>query len=121
MNSDGTGLQRVTTDPAPDYCPEWSPDGDKVAFFSTRRGTADIFLAELEQEDGQLSVTEGPLTGGTAHDSFPTWSPDGSKIAFVRIPGDNMPTDIWVMTAAGDDERNLTKTPEVEELWPDWR
>jgi Tol biopolymer transport system component len=37
MNADGTGVQRMTVNPALDASPAWSPDGTKLAFTSTRR------------------------------------------------------------------------------------
>jgi Tol biopolymer transport system component len=38
MNADGTGLERLTDDPADDRDPVWSPDGTKIAFASNREG-----------------------------------------------------------------------------------
>ncbi len=38
VNSDGSGLARLTTDPANDGLPTWSPDGRTLAFLSDRSG-----------------------------------------------------------------------------------
>ena len=38
INADGSGLQRLTTDPAQDGLPTWSPDGRVLAFVSDRGG-----------------------------------------------------------------------------------
>lgn len=32
MNADGSNVQRLTTNPASDSDPAWSPDGEKIAF-----------------------------------------------------------------------------------------
>ena len=32
MNADGTDLMQVTTDPADEYDPTWSPDGKQIAY-----------------------------------------------------------------------------------------
>jgi TolB protein len=38
VNADGSGLQRLTEDPAEDGLPTWSPDGRAIAFISSRGG-----------------------------------------------------------------------------------
>lgn len=47
----GGAARQLTTDPAYDTRPVWSPDGQLIAFSSTRHGSADIFVV--------------PATGGT--------------------------------------------------------
>lgn len=43
VNSDGTGLRKLTYNPMTDEEPAWSPDGTTIAFASTRGNTTDIW------------------------------------------------------------------------------
>ena len=72
---------QLTTGPAIDAEPEWSPGGDKIVFSSTRAGNVDIFVMNSDGTD----VT--PLTTNSAIDTSPAWSPDGTRIAFASNRG----------------------------------
>jgi TolB protein len=56
--------------------PKWSPDGSRIAFFSTRDGNEEIYVVDLES--GRLDR----LTTHPAADRNPAWSPDGRLLAF---------------------------------------
>lgn len=103
MNADGSDLERITTDQAPDFHPVWSPDGTKIAF--TGRGQnngTSIWVVEVNGT-GARQVSSGSV--GSAFS--PTWSPDGSVIAFAAISGDG--TAIYGVAPDGTDE-HLTPT-----------
>lgn len=60
-----------------DASPRFSPDGTRVAFMSTRSGSAEIWLADADGKNlTQLTRFEGPQTRN------PRWSPDGTRLAF---------------------------------------
>jgi Tol biopolymer transport system component len=57
--------------------PQYSPDGTRVAFQSTRSGTSEIWLADADGSNSvKLTSFNGPLTGA------PGWCNDGRRIAF---------------------------------------
>ena len=102
MNADGSGLQRVTTDPAPNASPAWSPDGSRIAFTSTRDGNAEIYVMNADGSNPRR------LTTDPAIDQDPAWSPDGTKIAFTSMG------EVYVMNADGSSPTRLTYSR------PDW-
>jgi Tol biopolymer transport system component/DNA-binding winged helix-turn-helix (wHTH) protein len=57
--------------------PEYSPDGARIAFESTRSGSPEIWIADADGSNPvKLTSLHGPLTGA------PSWCPDGRQIAF---------------------------------------
>ncbi len=73
------GSVRLTTDPAADFAPAWSPNGRTIAFVSTRGGEKDIWLADLNKSaDMFTNISREP----TLVESAPAWSPDGSKLCW---------------------------------------
>jgi TolB protein len=49
MNADGTGLLRLTRDPADDITPRWSPDETKLIFSSNRGGKFALYELAVPQ------------------------------------------------------------------------
>lgn len=69
--------------------PEWSPDGDWIAF-SGRRADAPMTTEGGARRAIWLMSADGSvlrrLTDGAAVDHGPMFSPDGRRIAFIRAP-----------------------------------
>jgi dipeptidyl aminopeptidase/acylaminoacyl peptidase len=95
INTDGTGDQRVTTDPADEFDPAWSPDGRKIAFVRNDDGNRDIWVMNPDGSDQQR------LTDDASSDRYPSWSPDGKFIAFRSNRRPSTSFDIWKMRADG--------------------
>jgi hypothetical protein len=111
VNPDGTGIEQLTDDPAPEYDPAWSPDGTKIAFArehvddSGDQGSMGIYVMNAAGSDVKRITT-----GEGVHDRSPTWSPDGSMIAFSSNRKGF--SDIWVVNADGTGLRQLTDLSE---------
>ena len=87
VNSDGTGLQRLTNDRFGDVQPQWSPDGTRIAFASDRGPDASFELLKFPRwRINVLDLTQGTiavLPGQTGLNINPQWAPDGHSIAYV--------------------------------------
>jgi Tol biopolymer transport system component len=70
VNADGSGLQRLTNDPAEDGLPTWSPDGRALAFVSRRGGSWGMW-AMAPNGSGQrlLFALEGSPDGFVGRDT----------------------------------------------------
>jgi Tol biopolymer transport system component/DNA-binding winged helix-turn-helix (wHTH) protein len=83
-----TDVRRVTTDPADDFAPSWSPDGRRIAFLRRIGHSARIHVTSaLGGPDSKLS--EFPVGAREAEEFLGaqiTWSPDGRSIVAGRDP-----------------------------------
>jgi TolB protein len=121
MQADGTGLTRLTNDPAEDFGPTWSPDGTRLAFDSDRGGSYNIYVMNI---DGS-GVRQ--LTDDAAGSVSPAWSPDGNRIAFTTLRDEDQPYDcspdcnweIYTMEADGSGAVRLTNNP-ADDDHPAW-
>ena len=107
MDADGGNQVRLTNNRANDTEPDWSPDGRKIAFASSRLGVRQIYVMDA---DGKNPIR---LTEGQGHKGHPDWSPDGGKIAFSV---DDWEDYIAVMDADGNNRVKLE-----DQAWdPSW-
>ncbi len=121
MNADGSGLLRLTDDPAFDDSPALSPDGSQIAFLTSRHDpqpTFPFFKYELYVMDidggnvRRLTETEGAET-------HPAWSPDGSRLSFdADYDGDGY-YEIYAIDADGSNLTRLTANA-ANDQFADW-
>jgi Tol biopolymer transport system component len=94
-----------------DQGPQYSPDGKRIAFESTRSGSYEIWVCDSNGAN-LVQLTSFDRTTGT-----PRWSPDGRRIAFdSRI---ETHSDIYVISAEGGSPRRLT-TETSDDVVPSW-
>ena len=87
-----------------DVSSQFSPDGKRIVFASTRSGRAGIWISE---SDGHRPVQVTSFDRGSA--GSPRWSPDGRWIVFDgRVEGN---ADIYVINPEGGKPRRLTTEP----------
>ena len=70
-----------------DSAPEWSPDGTRIAFTSSRHEDWDIHPTTAIYVVPANGGEPEALTGTDSSAWAPSWSPDGSRIAHYYYPG----------------------------------
>ena len=78
--ADGSVPTRLTTHPASDRSPRFSPDGAQIAFSSNRDGDFEIYVMSALGGDvaQQLTFNEGE------QDRFPSWTAEGTQIIYDK-------------------------------------
>ena len=83
--------------------PQWSPDGHKLAFVSSRNDHA--FIGIYDFTDRSIKF----LSPSVDTDQTPRWSPDGKQIAFIRRPA-----------SPRDNPEGFFIAPDRPEPWAIW-
>ncbi len=96
---------RLTTDPASDCCPAWSPDGRFIAFlrYLPSRKHAVLLIPAiggLERKIAEIFAT-----------SRPAWSPDGNWLAISERDSTGEPTALYLLSVDTGEKRRLTSPP----------
>ena len=104
--TDGAGPEEraLTTGPAKDLSPRWSPDGRRLLFRSDRDGKGtELFTLEL---------SSGAITQLTDDDAFvndASFSPDGERVLYRSDVGGS--PDLYVVAAGGGEAVRVTADP----------
>jgi TolB protein len=121
MDADGKHQTRLTDDSADDTNALWSPQGDKIAFLSTRRNYG--YEIHLMNADGS---NQRPLRDASPVAPFGgfEWSPDGTRLAYsdgsnlyvIAVEGTDPAVNVSVNKAAGTSDREFGWSPNGGQL-----
>ena len=75
--SGAEGVVNITPDLFSDRNPAWSPDGDRIAFDTTRDSNQDVFAMDVDGSNLDR------LTTHPAGDADPNWAPTADALAFT--------------------------------------
>ena len=108
MNKDDTSPRQLTTG-GTDGLPDWSPDGQKIAFSRNVDGNVDIYIINVDGTGLQR------LTTAPGNDSVPAWTPDGRQIVF-RTTRSGL-WQIYLMNANGSNQHLIVDNVGAGDEW----
>jgi Tol biopolymer transport system component len=109
INTDGTGLRRLTRSPWPEFDPSWSPDGRFIAYRSEPHEYPELWVMNADGSEQHRLTRDG---------GFPDWSPDGSMIAYAPGGGPSGRSSIAIMNPDGSGQGRVPHTDYGE--YPSW-
>ena len=111
VDYDGEGLIRLTANRTLNLCPDWSPDGEQLAFTSYRGGQQGVYiLATATGQVRQVIAQDGLNLGAD-------FSPDGKELLLSLSRGGD--PEIYRVTPEGRIIKRLTISPAIE-VSPTW-
>ncbi|HWC99041.1 MAG TPA: S41 family peptidase [Candidatus Sulfopaludibacter sp.] len=103
-NENGSDVHRITVNRARDQYPRFSPDGQWIAFSSSRDGNYDVYVVPAAGGEPKQ------LTFNSANDDVVGWSTDGKRVVFSSTRGNGaFPSvaTLWEVPVDGGIERAL--------------
>jgi Tol biopolymer transport system component/DNA-binding winged helix-turn-helix (wHTH) protein len=89
---------RLSSDPATEILPVWSPAGDQIAYSSYRAGNTDILVRRADAGSDEKIIAATP-----ASERVSDWSHDGDHILFSK-EDPKTGWDLWYLTRNGAGE-----------------
>ena len=108
--TDGTGLQKITTDTFKYYNAVWSPKKDEIVYFRERGDGRDkVFVINLADKK------EVKVTDDTLHNVYPSWMPNSREImySFSNPAMDGDTRQVAIINTNGGDKHIIPNTTGV--------
>lgn len=84
-----SALNQLTSDDTNEMVPAWSPDGRRIAYYSNKNGSYEIWTINPDGS-GPQQITEVGVPGAVV----PVWSPDGARMAYSLFGGKTFIMDL---------------------------
>lgn len=115
----GGKAEKFTSSPASDSSPAWSPDGEKIAFISSRNGKSEVWI--ISANGGEAKKLTSISTGA----SGVIWSPDGKHLLFTSDVYPECREDDCNKKKNEEKEKSKVKAKVIDSLfyryWNHWR
>ena len=105
-DADGENAQAALTSPEPIISPNWSPNGQELAYVSFEARKPVVYVHDVYS--GKRRV----LANFKGNNSAPVWSPDGRSLA-VTLSRDGG-SQIYLIPAQGGEPRRLTQSNSID-------
>lgn len=106
----GRAVTQLTSDPASDVQPCFSPDGKRVVFASDRSGNWDLWIKSIER--GQATqITDSPQ-----HEVHPSFSPDGTRLVYCLFNEKSDQWELWTLLLGEPGSKRMIGIG----LFPEW-
>jgi len=92
--------------------PAWSPDGQHVAFTSTKDGNQELYVAKIPADEQAVEDWQR-LTSHPAIDAHPCWSRDGRSLVFATARWGDL--ELARIPAEGGAIERLTDSPGLDD------
>ena len=113
MNTNGSGRHRLTSLIGSEIYPSWSPDGNKVAFSTTKSGEGHYDIYVIGRNGSGLQR----VTSHSGVDIQPDWSPEANNLVFASNRSGYF--DLYTINLSNNDITRLTNSS-AEERFPRW-
>ena len=119
MGDDGTAAKQLTAGDGSDSRPRWSPDGQSIAFISTRGGKSQVWVIPVHGGEARQ------LTSISTQASGVTWSGRGDAFLFTSQVYPDCADDDCNKKRLEEAEKSKVKARVIDELlfrsWNVWR
>ncbi|MCI0617101.1 hypothetical protein L0244_29340, partial [bacterium] len=85
ISSTGGEPVKITTSPAVDWNPVWSPDGKFLYFSSDRGGSMNIWRVPIDETSGKTTGDPKPVTSPSIWSGFLSISQDGKYLTYTAL------------------------------------
>ncbi|NIS81633.1 MAG: hypothetical protein GTO14_15830 [Anaerolineales bacterium] len=109
VKADGNDLRQLTANEAIDVGPEWSPDGNRIAYAAGGPDNLKLYVIHPDGSGRRLLASNWPVDGVSL-----SWSSQGDKIA---VASEN---DILSVSVEDDMVTNLTADVPFSAFFPTW-